>query len=89
MMILFIFLGWGWGGGSPYFSSSYFFSLVNVRLHTENWLHNLPASALKVPVVVVMVESEHSDQLWLSLDQAEEQQQCTSLQERFFLYFRL
>ena len=24
-------------------------SLVNVRLHTENWLCNLPGSALKVP----------------------------------------
>jgi hypothetical protein len=27
-------------------------SLVNIRLHTENWLCNLPGSALKVPVVV-------------------------------------
>ena len=26
-------------------------SLVNVRLHTENWLCNLPGSALKVPLV--------------------------------------
>jgi hypothetical protein len=26
-------------------------SWVNVRLHTENWLCNLPGSALKVPVV--------------------------------------
>ena len=26
--------------------------LVNIRLHTENWLCNLPGSALKVPVVV-------------------------------------
>ena len=25
-------------------------SLVNIRLHTENWLCNLPGSALKVPV---------------------------------------
>ena len=24
-------------------------SLVNIRLHTENWLCNLPGSALKVP----------------------------------------
>ena len=30
-------------------------SLVNIRLHTENWLCNLPGSALKVPVVVVKV----------------------------------
>ena len=27
-------------------------SLVNIRLHTENWLCILPGSALKVPVVV-------------------------------------
>ena len=27
-------------------------SLFNVRLHTENWLCNLPGSAIKVPVVV-------------------------------------
>ena len=27
-------------------------SLVNIRLHTENWLCNLPGSALKVPVGV-------------------------------------
>ena len=26
------------------------YSLVNVRLHSENWLCNLPGSALKVPV---------------------------------------
>ena len=25
-------------------------SLVNIRLHTENWLCNLPGSALQVPV---------------------------------------
>jgi hypothetical protein len=30
-------------------------SLVNIRLHTENWLCNLPGSAIKVPVVVVVV----------------------------------
>jgi hypothetical protein len=26
-------------------------SLVNIRLHTENWLCNFPGIALKVPVV--------------------------------------
>ena len=44
-------------------------SLVNVRLHTENWLCNLAGSALKVPVVVV-VESKNSDRLWLSFSLA-------------------
>jgi hypothetical protein len=44
-------------------------------LHTKNWLCNLPGSALKVPVVgggwvVVVVESELSDQLWLSFSLA-------------------
>ena len=28
----------------------HFLSFVNVRLDTENWLSNLPKSALKVPV---------------------------------------
>ena len=39
----------GRGGGQffLYISSS----LVSARLHTENWLCNLPRSALKVPVV--------------------------------------
>ena len=48
-------------------------SLVNIRLHTENWLCNLPGSALKVPVVGggwVVVERKHSDQLWLSFSLA-------------------
>jgi hypothetical protein len=53
-------------------------SLVNIRLHTENWLCNLPGSALKVPVVGggwvvggwVVVESKLSDQLWLSFSLA-------------------
>ena len=42
-------VGRGWGGGSIflYISSS----LVSARLHTENWLCNLPRSVLKVPVV--------------------------------------
>ena len=46
-----------------------------VRLHTENQLHSLPGSALKVCVVVVggwwwWVESEFSDRLWLSFSLA-------------------
>jgi hypothetical protein len=41
------------GGVNPYFFLHILFSLVNVRLHTENWLYNFPESALKVPVVVV------------------------------------
>ena len=47
-----------------------------VRLHTENQLHSLPGSALKVCVVVVgggwwwVVESEFSDRLWLSFSLA-------------------
>ena len=48
--------------------------MVNVRLHTRNWRCNLPGSALKVPVVVVVLggwlESEHSDRLWLSFSLA-------------------
>ena len=40
-------------GGDPYFFLHILSSLVNVRLHTKNWLCNLPGSALKVPVVVV------------------------------------
>ena len=47
----FDFLG-GEGGGlcNPKFFLHILSSLVNVRLHTENWLCNLPGSALKVPV---------------------------------------
>ena len=53
-------LGWSveddddffWGGTLIFFLHI-LSSLVNVRLHTENWLGNLPGSALKVPVVVV------------------------------------
>ena len=48
-------------------------SLVNVRLHTENWLCNLPGSALKVSVGGGggwVFESELSDQLWLSFSLA-------------------
>ena len=43
-----------------------------VRLHTENQLHSLPGSALTVcvVVVVVVVESEFSDRLWLSFSLA-------------------
>ena len=43
------------------------------RLHTENQLHSLPGSALKVCVGdgwVVVVESEFSDRLWLSFSLA-------------------
>ena len=56
-------------------------SCVNVTLHTENQLSNLPGSALKVPVggggwVVLggWFENEISDCLWLepSLGQAEQ-----------------
>ena len=39
--------------------------LVNVWLHTENWLCNLPVSALKVSLGG-WLESEYSDRLWLS-----------------------
>ena len=45
-----------------------------VRLHTENQLPRLPGSASKVCVggcwVVVVVEREFSDQLWLSFSLA-------------------
>ena len=46
-----------------------------VRLNTENQLHSLPGSALKVCLVVVgggwwVVESEFSDRLWLSFSLA-------------------
>jgi hypothetical protein len=42
-------------------------------LHTENWLCNLPGSALKVPGggwVVGGLEGKLSDQLWLSFSLA-------------------
>ena len=42
-------------GGDLNFCLHILSSLVNIRLHTENWLCNLPGSALKVPVVVVVV----------------------------------
>ena len=49
---------------------------LNVRLHTETWLCNLPGSSLKVPVVGGWwwFYSEYSDRLWLSssLGQAEQ-----------------
>ena len=48
-------------------------SLVNVRLHTENWLCNLPGSASKVCVVGGggwVVQGKLSDQLWLSFSLA-------------------
>ena len=36
-------------GGNLNFFLHILSSLVNIRLHTENWLCNLPGSALKVP----------------------------------------
>ena len=47
---------------------------VKVRLHTENYISNLPGSALTVPVGGGGLESEISDRLWLelSLGQAEQ-----------------
>ena len=40
-----------WGdSGNPNLFLHNLSSLVNVRLHTDNWLCNLPGSALKVPV---------------------------------------
>ena len=41
-----------------------------VRMHTENQLLILPGSAFKVCVVVVVVENEFSDLLWLSFSLA-------------------
>ena len=44
-----------------------------VRLHTENQLHSLPGSALKVCVLGGggwVVEIEFSDRLWLSFSLA-------------------
>jgi hypothetical protein len=42
-----------------------------VRLHTENQLPRMPGSALHFcVVVVVVVESEFSDRLWLSFSLA-------------------
>jgi hypothetical protein len=40
-----------------------------ISIHTQDQLHILPGSALKVCVVVV-VESEFSDRLWLSFSLA-------------------
>ena len=73
-------------GGNPNLFLHIFSSFVNVRLHTKNWLCNLPGSALKVPVVggwVVVVESKFSDQLWLSFSLALAKPNNTSL-ERIF-----
>ena len=41
-------------GGTLIFLLHILSSLVNIRLHTENWLCNLTGSALKVPMVVVV-----------------------------------
>ena len=61
------------GGGNPNLFHYILSSLVNVRLHTENWLCNLPGSALKVPVGGGgwwWLETEYSDCLWLSFSLA-------------------
>jgi hypothetical protein len=63
------------GGVSLIFFLHILSSLVNIRLHTENWLCNSQGSALTVPVGVVVVgggwlESKLSDQLWLSFSLA-------------------
>ena len=42
--------GLGGGTGHLNFFLPILSSLVNIRLHTKNWLCNLPGSALKVPV---------------------------------------
>ena len=56
-------------GGNLNFFLHILSSLVNVMLHTENWLCNLPGSALKVPVggwvLVGGLEGKFSDRLWL------------------------
>ena len=53
-----------WGGaGFPNSFLHILFSLVNIRLHTENWLCKLPGSALKVPGGGGWLESKLSDQL--------------------------
>ena len=38
----------GEGSGNPEFSPHISYMLVNVRLHTENYLSNLPESVLEV-----------------------------------------
>ena len=57
--------GRGGEGGNPNLFLHILSSLVNIRLHTENWLCNLPGSALKVPGGGWWFESKLSDQLWL------------------------
>ena len=54
-----------WGGGANLFLYIVF-SWVSVRLHTGYQLSNLPGSALKVCVMVGVLEGEISDRLWLS-----------------------
>ena len=49
-MFVLVELEFRFGGGDPNFFLHILSSLVNVRLHTENWLCNFPGSALKVPV---------------------------------------
>ena len=57
-------------GGYPNVGLHILSSLVNFRLHTENWLCNLPGSSLKVSGGGGgwwwVVESKLSDRLWLS-----------------------
>ena len=62
-------LTWGRGACNPNCFLQISSSLVKVRLHTDNQLPRMPGSALKVCVggcSVVVVESEFSDQLWLT-----------------------
>ena len=64
-------MGFGGRGSDLFLHISY--SLVMVRLHTENHLPRLSGSASKVCVggwVVVVVESEFKDRLWLSFSLA-------------------
>ena len=60
--------------GGVYFFRHLSISLVNPRLNTKNKLYIMPGSVLKVCVgggwEVVVVESEFSDQLWLSFSLA-------------------
>ena len=53
--------------GDPYFSSSYFVSLVKKRSHTKIQLFHLPGSAPKVCVGGGGVEGNFSVTLWSDL----------------------
>ena len=70
---MFDFFCGGRGGFNPSFLFYILSSLVYVKLHTGNWLCNLPGSALKVPVGVGggwWIDSEYTDRLWLSFSLA-------------------